>query len=101
MFFTVGSRRSRFPFFLAKLMFSFGFVVALHFFLNLNLYSQPFNQPNYYQQPNTNYLQKSQAFRQEIARFEITVQREGKLPLSLSQVPLVQEGDVIKVKLLD
>jgi hypothetical protein len=101
MFFTVDSRRSRFPFFLAKWMFSVGLVVVLQIFLNLNLYSQPFNQPNYYQQPNTNYLQKSQAFRQEIARFEITVQREGRMPLSLSQVPRVQEGDVIKVKLLD
>lgn len=54
-----------------------------------------------FQQNNNNYLRNSTAFRQEIARFEFTVHREGKQPLSLSQVPRVQQGDVIKVKLLN
>jgi len=52
-------------------------------------------------QQNSNYLRNSSAFRQEIARFEITVTREGKKPLPLSQVPRVQQGDVIKVRLLE
>jgi hypothetical protein len=63
--------------------------------------AQQFQQPYYSPQSNQNYLRNSQAFRQEIARFEITVNREGFAPLSLSQVPRVNKGDVLKIKLLD
>lgn len=65
-------------------------------------FSQPITQPNYTTQvqPNNNYM-KSSVFRQEIARFQITVTREGKAPLPITQVPRVQQGDVLKVKLLD
>lgn len=68
------------------------------------LFAQQMIQPQYsaqMQPNNNNYLRNSTAFRQEIARFEITVNREGKQPLSLSQVPRVQKDDVIKVKLLE
>lgn len=44
---------------------------------------------------------KSSVFRQEIARFEITVVRDGKGPLSITQVPRVQKGDILKIKLSD
>ena len=52
-------------------------------------------------QTNQNYMQNSQVFRQEIARFVITVEREGFEPLPITQVPRVQQGDVLKVRLLD
>lgn len=102
MFSAVCSRRSSFPFFPAKWMFSFGLVVVLSVFLLQNLSAQQF-QPQYFapQTNNQNYLRSSSAFRQEIARFEISVHREGKQPLPLSQVPRVQQGDLIKIKLLD
>lgn len=60
-------------------------------------------QTQYFAQTNNNqnYMRSSSAFRQEIARFEMTVHRAGKQPLPLSQVPRVQQGDVIKVKLLE
>ncbi len=77
------------------------FLTVLTIFTVLPVFAQQFNQQPYYQQPSANYLQKSSAFRQEIARFEITVHREGLAPLSLSQVPRVNQGDVLKVKLLD
>ena len=79
------------------------FVGVFAIFLVFSVSAQQFNQPqNYTQiQPNNNYLRNSTAFRQEIARFEMTVHRVGKAPLSLSQVPRVQQGDVIKVRLLD
>jgi hypothetical protein len=65
------------------------------FFSNLNIYSQSF------QSPPTPYASKSSIFRQEIARLEITVQRAGKQAISLTQVPRVQKGDILKVKMLD
>lgn len=59
--------------------------------------AQQFAQNQQYQ---TNFA-KSSVFRQEIARMEITVHRQGEAPLSLTQVPRVQQGDVLKVRMLD
>lgn len=47
-----------------------------------------------------NYLKNSTAFRQEIARMQINVVR-GEKSLPITQVPRVQKGDVIKMRLLD
>lgn len=52
-------------------------------------------------QPPKNYLSNSAAFKQEIARMEINVVRDGKKVLPITQVPRVQKNDVIKVRLLD
>jgi len=41
------------------------------------------------------------AFQQEIARLEITVEREGHIPLPLTMVPRVRKGDLIRVRMLD
>src|SRR4051812_11399001 len=59
-------------------------------------------QSNYYapNQTSNSYI-KSSVFRQEIARFEINVARDGKAPLPITQVPRVQKGDTLKIKLLD
>ncbi len=60
------------------------------------------NNNNYGNYPNyPNYMANSNAFRQEIARVEIMVVRPGKAPLSITQVPRLQKGDVLKVRLLD
>lgn len=101
MFFQDCVRKRDFPFLLWKLMFSFGLLIALQLTLIDNLYSQQFQQQYFAPQQNQNYMRNSSAFRQEIARFEMTVYREGKQPLPLSQVPRVQQGDMIKVRLLD
>ncbi|HRH44130.1 MAG TPA: hypothetical protein PKY82_21035 [Pyrinomonadaceae bacterium] len=76
-------------------------LIFLIFLLALPVFSQNYQAQSYSPQPNQNYLRNSQAFRQEIARFEITVTREGFAPLSLTQVPRINKGDVLKVKLLD
>ena len=77
-------------------------VVLTGIFFLQNIFAQQFNQPQYYapQQQNRNMV-TSNVFRQEIARFQITVTREGKEPLPITQVPRVQQGDILKVKLLD
>lgn len=49
----------------------------------------------------TNYLKNSAAFRQEIARMEINVVRDGNHVLPITEVPRVQKDDVIKIRLLD
>ena len=81
------------------------FLFGIIFILSItSSYSQVMNQPYYFNngnQPNNNYMANSTAFRQEIARMEITVYREGRKPLSLTQVPRVQNGDILKFKLLD
>ena len=41
------------------------------------------------------------AFRQEIARLEITVERKGQTPLPMTMVPRVRKDDLIKVRMLD
>ena len=41
------------------------------------------------------------AFRQEIARLEIIVEREGYEPLPISQVPRVQKGDLLRIRMPD
>lgn len=62
----------------------------------------PQAQTNYFGQPpqNNNYMQKSVAFKQEIMRMVINVQR-GKVTLPITQVPRIGKNDVIKLKLLD
>lgn len=66
-------------------------------------YSQTIYQPNYFtgNQPNNNYMANSSAFRQEIARVEINVAREGRTPLPITQVPRLEKNDVLKVRLVD
>ena len=66
----------------------------------LPIFSQTYT-PQYApaQQP-TSYLKNSAAFRQEIARMEIKVVRDGQ-SLSITQIPRVQKDDVIKMRLLD
>lgn len=75
------------------------------FLINLkNTYSQvvqsgafTVGQPQY----NNNYLSNSSAFKQEIARMEINVIRQDKIPVSITQVPRLQKDDVLKIRLLD
>lgn len=85
-------------------------IVAL-FFLNViftlncfvadaqDMLSQMYLQTPY--QDNSNYLSRSKAFKQEIARLEINVLRAGKSPLPLTQVPRLQKDDVLKIHLVD
>ena len=47
-----------------------------------------------------NFIPRS-AFRQEIARLEITVEREGHIPLPMTMVPRVGRGDLIRVRMLE
>lgn len=54
-----------------------------------------------YQLPPTPYVSRSSIFRQEIVRLEITVQRAGKQAIPLTEVPRVQAGDTLKVRMLD
>lgn len=61
--------------------------------------SQPYNYSGNYQY--SNYMSNSTAFKQEIARLEINVMRQGKGQMPLSQVPRLQKDDVLKVRLLD
>jgi len=83
----------------------FVFLLFNLFFLSglSTAYSQAFNQPYYYtgNQPSTNYMANSSAFKQEIARMEINVVRQGKAPMSITQVPRLEKGDVLKMRLLD
>ncbi len=48
----------------------------------------------------SNYIRRN-AFQQEIARLEITVERKGSMPLPISLVPRVQRNDLLRVKMLD
>lgn len=50
--------------------------------------------------PAANYLKSSAAFRQEIARLDISVRRAGRT-LPITEVPRAQKDDVIKIRLLD
>lgn len=62
------------------------------------------NQPNTFtqgQQPSYSYLSNSTAFKQEIARMEINVVRQGKSPIPITRVPRLQKDDILKVRLLD
>ncbi len=70
---------------------------------NSHLFAQTINPATYFtqNQQSQNYMANSTAFRQEIAKMEINVVREGKLPIPISQVPRLQKGDVLKVKMLD
>lgn len=59
-------------------------------------YNQPYNP--YGQQQDENFSAKS-PFKLEIARLEASVYRPGEEPLPLSQVPRLNQGDVLKVKI--
>ncbi len=48
----------------------------------------------------SNNFTRKKAFRQEIARMDITVEREGEIPLPMSLVPRVQKGDFLRVRML-
>ncbi len=48
-----------------------------------------------------NNLSRRSAFRQEIARLNITVERAGQIPLPMSLVPRIREGDILRVQMLD
>ena len=50
-------------------------------------------------QPNNNYLANSSTFKQEIARVEINVMRQGSVSLPITQVPRLEQNDVLKVRL--
>ncbi|MFV0389956.1 MAG: hypothetical protein ACK5NT_14525 [Pyrinomonadaceae bacterium] len=52
-------------------------------------------------QPNQNIIANSSAFKQEIAKLEINVYRDGYDPLPLAKVPRLKKDDVLKVRLLD
>ena len=54
-----------------------------------------------YQSGYPNGFRGKRAFQQEIARLEITVEREGQTPLPISLVPRVEKGDLLRVKMLD
>lgn len=66
---------------------------------NSAVYSQ--QTATYYTPPPVNNFSSSRVFRQEIARFEVTVSRDGKPALPLTQVPRIEEGDILRVKLLE
>ncbi len=87
-----------FPLISSFLLFGFIFICG-----SLTSFSQVI-QPNYYngnQPPTNNYMANSSAFRQEIARMEINVVRQGKAPLSITQVPRLEKDDVLKIRLLE
>lgn len=83
---------------------SFSSLILIFFLFGLSsLHAQYVYQPNSYApgQPNTNYMANSTAFRQEIAKVEINVVRDGKAKLPITQVPRLQKDDVVVVRLLD
>lgn len=88
---------------LHKIKFSIAVQCFIFVFGSLNLFSQNYYQPNYFSQnqPNRNYMANSTAFKQEIARMEINVVRAGKQPMPITQVPRLQKGDVLKVRMLE
>ena len=67
----------------------------------LNIINISAQYSSYYAAPPQNGFSNSKVFRQEIARFEVTVSRDGKPALPLTQVPRVEEGDILRVKLLE
>ena len=80
------------------------FVVIASFLtaINAQTYQQYPQQPYYNQQdPNgsdENYSAKS-PFKIEVARLEASVYRPGEEPIPLSQIPRLNKGDVLKVKI--
>ena len=66
------------------------------FFLTFPAIAQTYNQFTY----QSSYTQRK-AFRQEIARLEITVERAGQIPLPMTMVPRVRKHDLIRVRMLD
>lgn len=90
---------------LRRSLSAFSFLLFSFIFLSgaATTYSQIAYQPNYFtgNQTNNNYMANSSTFRQEIARLEINVVRQGRAPLSITQVPRLEKGDVLKIRLLD
>lgn len=86
------------PRFLSFLLFNLILVFSAS-----TVYPQTVYQPNTFtpNQPYTNYMANSGAFNQEIARMEINVVRRGKAPMSITEVPRLDKGDVLKVRLLE
>jgi len=76
-------------------------VVFLLFGLFLLLVSSPVSAQNYNQFQSRGSFIPRNAFQQEIARLEITVEREGQMPLPLTLVPRVRKGDLIRVRMLE
>lgn len=62
-------------------------------------FSQVYGQPQYQVPAQNNYNDQS-GVKQEIARIEIKVVRDGQM-LPISQVPRIKKGDILKVRLLD
>jgi hypothetical protein len=87
----------------SSLIYSVIFFVFIFAAGAASAYSQVGYQPNYFigNQPNNNYLANSTAFRQEVARVEINVLRNGKEMLPITQVPRLEKDDVLKVRLLE
>ncbi|NNF00873.1 MAG: hypothetical protein HKN25_17790 [Pyrinomonadaceae bacterium] len=48
-----------------------------------------------------NHLRNQNGVRQEIARLDITIEREGGVPLPIKMVPRTRAGDIIRVRMLD
>ncbi len=63
-----------------------------------SVFAQTVTYNNPYQ---TSQTSRASAFRQEIARIVVTVERTGETPLPISMVPRVQTGDLIRVRMLD
>ena len=51
--------------------------------------------------PVQNNVARQNAFRQEIAKLNITVERSEGIPLPIKMVPRVRRGDVIRIRLID
>lgn len=83
----------------------YGFLLVVFIFVGRSpeTRAQVMYQPNFYTgnpQNNNNYLANSSTFKQEIARVEINVVRQGKAPMSITQVPRLAKDDVLKIRML-
>lgn len=80
-----------------------GGLFVLFIFSLTTAYSQTGYSPNSFtsNQPGNNYMANSTAFKQEIAKMEINVVRQGKDPLPLTQVPRLEKNDILKVRMLE
>ena len=72
------------------------FILLGLFSLSISAFSQNFNQTQF----RGNFIPRN-AFQQEIARLEITVEREGHIPLPMTMVPRVRKGDLIRIRMLE
>lgn len=78
-------------------------ILAVLCWLSATAFSQTQYQPYNFtaNQPYNNYMANSSAFKQEVARVEINVVRNGRETLSITDVPRLQKDDVLKIHLLD